>query len=340
MKIGFELLQELVNIDSTTGQEAAYLTWLEDFFGRLGWTVRRQPVAEGRWNLWVSRVASPPITFCTHVDTVPPFIPATGRDGALYGRGACDTKGVLLAMVEAVMGLPSEIADQCGFVWVVGEEVDHIGAVVAGRDPLWRPDWMVMGEPTRNRLATGQRGILKIALCTSGQAGHSAFEEAGHSALDPMLDILAALRAPGWPTDPLLGATRFNTGILRAGVAANVYAPEATAELLFRAVSDPDDLLAEVTRRVAGRGEVKLLASNPPVLLHHWSDLPTDVVPFNTDAPYMCHLCPVTLVGPGDIRTAHSEHEHLLRSDYEAGVLLYRQLVERWLSGSRPVSGS
>jgi acetylornithine deacetylase/succinyl-diaminopimelate desuccinylase-like protein len=137
----------------------------------------------------------------------------------------------------------------------------------------------------------------------------------------------------------LLGATRFNIGVLHAGVAANVYPPNATAELLFRAVSDPAELLAEVERRVAGRAVVRLLASNPPVKLAYWADLPTDVVPFNTDAPYMSHLCPVTLVGPGDIRTAHSEHEHLRREDYEAGVLLYRSLVMRWLAGDRPRLG-
>ena len=73
--------------------------------------------------------------------------------------------------------------------------------------------------------------------------------------------------------------------------------------------------------------------------LAYWGDLPTDVVPFNTDAPYMSHLCAVTLVGPGDIRTAHSEHEHLRREDYEAGVTLYRSLVTRWLAGDRPKSG-
>ena len=339
MKVGFELLGELVNIDSTTGGEADYLRYLERLFTELGWQVARQEVAEDRWNLWVSRAPAPRITFCTHVDTVPPHIPATLRGDALHGRGACDTKGVLLAMVEAVLGLPDEVQQQCGFVWVVGEEVDHIGASVAGADPRWQSEWMVMGEPTQNRLATGQRGILKIAIETAGQAGHSAFEEAGHSALDPMLDILNALRAPGWPSDSLLGATRFNVGLLQAGVAANVYAPSARAELLFRAVSDPAELMAEVERRVAGRAVVTLLASNPPVKLAHWPDLPTDVVPFNTDAPYMSHLCPVTLVGPGDIRTAHSIHEHLRREDYDAGVLLYRALVTRWLAGDRPKLG-
>lgn len=339
MKVGFELLGELVNIDSTTGSEAAYLGYLEALFVGLGWQVERQEVAEQRWNLWVRRTPSPRITFCTHVDTVPPHIPATLRGTTLHGRGACDTKGVLLAMVEAVLGLPEEAQQECGFVWVVGEEVDHIGASVAGAAPLWTSEWMVMGEPTQNRLATGQRGILKIAIETTGQAGHSAFEEAGHSALEPLLDILTALRAAGWPSDPLLGVTRFNIGVLHAGVAANVYPPNATAELLFRAVSDPAELLAEVERRVAGRAVVRLLASNPPVKLAYWADLPTDVVPFNTDAPYMSHLCPVTLVGPGDIRTAHSEHEQLRREDYEAGVLLYRALVMRWLAGDRPRLG-
>jgi acetylornithine deacetylase len=171
------------------------------------------------------------------------------------------------SMVEAVLGLPEEAQQECGFVWVVGEEVDHVGASVAGAAPLWTSEWMVMGEPTQNRLATGQRGILKIAIETTGQAGHSAFEEAGHSALEPLLDILTALRAAGWPSDPLLGATRFNIGVLHAGVAANVYPPNATAELLFRAVSDPAELLEEVERRVASRAVVRLLASNPPVKL-------------------------------------------------------------------------
>ena len=132
MKVGFELLAELVNIESTTGGEAAYLRYLEELFVGLGWQVERQEVAENRWNLWVRRSPSPRITFCTHVDTVPPHIPATLRGDTLHGRGACDTKGVLLAMVEAVLGLPDEVQQQCGFVWVVGEEVDIDGVLVLG----------------------------------------------------------------------------------------------------------------------------------------------------------------------------------------------------------------
>ena len=112
MKVGFELLAELVNIESTTGGEAAYLRYLEELFVGLGWQVERQEVAENRWNLWVRRSPSPRITFCTHVDTVPPHIPATLRGDVLHGRGACDTKGVLLAMVEAVLGLPDEVQQQ------------------------------------------------------------------------------------------------------------------------------------------------------------------------------------------------------------------------------------
>ncbi len=329
-------LLQWINTDSTSGREAAWLAELQRMFEASGWRCERQPVAPGRWNLWVRRGA-PCVVFCTHVDCVPPFFGARVDGPLIRGRGACDTKGVLFAMVEATRTLEPALLDRVGFLLVVGEEVDHVGASVAAAEPRFRPDWIIMGEPTRNLVALGQRGILKVRIHAEGVAGHSAFPEAGTSAIDRLLGALSALRREAWPRDEVLGETRFNIGTIEGGVAANVYAPSAAAELLFRAVSDPRQLLdrvEELARAHACRCEE--VASNPPVKLAAWTDLPTDVVPFNTDAPYVASLCPVTLVGPGDIRVAHSDDEHIAVADLAKGVELYRELVLRWFSGNRP----
>ena len=223
-----------------------------------------------------------------------------------------------------------------GFVLVVGEEVDHIGAIVAAESPLARPACIVMCEPTTNLQGRGQRGILKVRLTSTGQEGHSAFPEAGRSAVPPLLHALERLEGHRWPSHPVLGETTYNIGLLHAGVAANVFAPRAEAELLFRAVSDPTELLEQVRQLVGSDVEVTRLASNPPVLLATVDGIGDTVIPFNTDAPYLQHLCPIMLVGPGDIRCAHAPGEHIHLSDLSTGISLYREVATRILTGDLP----
>lgn len=336
--MNIDLLWSWLSIDSTTGRERAYLEALEAHFVAEGLRVERQPVAEDRWNLVVDSGETPEVWLCTHVDTVPPHF-GPRRDGDLIrARGACDTKGGLFAMWCAWRELPAALQARVGFVLVVGEEVDHVGAMVAGRSMDAGARAIVLCEPTRNLMARGQKGILKVRLTTTGRAGHSAFAEAGYSAVDPLVDALHALLHADWPTDEELGPTTLNIGLVSGGVAANVFAPSAGAELLFRATCDPEELEARVRSLVPDAVEVTRIAANPPVRLTTWAQFETDVVPFNTDAPYLAHLAPVVLVGPGDIRTAHCPDEHIAMGDLEAGVALYGELLRGLLSGELPVA--
>ncbi len=335
--MNIELLWSWLSIDSTTGRERAYLEALEAHFVGQGLRVERQAVADERWNLVVDSGVAPEVWLCTHVDTVPPHF-GPRRDGDLLrARGACDTKGGLFAMWCAWRELPDAMRARVGFVLVVGEEVDHIGALVAGRSMDAGARAIVLCEPTRNLMARGQKGILKIRLSTTGRAGHSAFAEAGHSAVDPLIDALHALQHEDWPTDDELGPTTLNIGLVSGGVAANVFAPEASAELLFRATCDPDVLEARVRALVPDVVQVTRIAANPPVRLTTWPRFDTDVVPFNTDAPYLAHLASVVLVGPGDIRTAHCPDEQISLADLEAGVALYGELLRGLLTGELAV---
>jgi acetylornithine deacetylase len=120
--------------------------------------------------------------------------------------------------------------------------------------------------------------------------------------------------------------------VLEGGVAANVFAPTARAELLFRAVSPVEPIL-ERCREAVGEG-VELLdpVYNDPVFFDPPEDVDTCTVPFNTDATYLAELGPVWLVGPGDIRVAHSDHEYIDLGSLVDGIAIYESLARSALA--------
>lgn len=321
-----EILLRWLRVDSTSGREREFLEVLEQFFRDHGWNISRQEVAPERWNLVITDDEPTRLFFSTHVDTVPPMLPVRIEDGLIYGRGACDTKGGLLAMWAAAEKMRRHGFDGLGFLLVVGEEVDHIGARHA-RDLHLSPERIILCEPTKNRVVRAQKGMVRLTLRTEGLAGHSAFPGDGRSAVDPLLDTLETLRRHDWPEDELLGPTTLNIGVIEAGVAANVFAPSARAELLFRAVAPVAPMIEEIEALVGGDVHVEDLVSNDPVFFEPPADVRTCTVPFNTDATYLGELGPVWLVGPGDIRCAHSDEEHIAIEEVVAGTDLYEDLV-------------
>ncbi len=324
-------LQEWLSIDSTSGDEREFLEHLEAYFTARGWSVERQDVEPQRWNLIISGKETPRVFFSTHVDTVPPFLPVRYSGDAVHGRGACDTKGGLLAMAHAAERLRDEGIDDIGFLLVVGEEVDHCGARAAQELEI-QPERIILCEPTENKVVRAQKGMLKFELRASGTAGHSAFPECGQSAVEPLLDALQRLREATWPSDHVLGPTTFNVGVIEAGVAANVFAPSARAELLVRAVSPIGPLLTHVENLLGEEITMEKVVFNDPVFFDPPDDVETCTVPFNTDATYLQKLAPVWLVGPGDIRVAHSDDEFIGIQQLGAGIDLYCDLARRALA--------
>lgn len=325
-------LIEWLKIDSTSGHEAQFLEALETYFVELGFHAQRQRVAENRWNLLLTRATPPRLLFSTHVDTVPPFLPVSEHDGAIWGRGACDTKGGILAMAEAGKRLIADGVEDFGYLFVVGEEVDHCGAKVAQHIGC-EVSRIILCEPTQNLVVDAQKGMVKLSLHASGVAGHSAFPGKGVSAIDKLLDVIHAIRQEDWPVDPRLGPTTLNVGLLEGGVAANVFAPSASAEILIRAVAPVEPMITRIRELCEGQVEVRFPAFNDPVFFDPPKDFETCIVPFNTDATYLAPLAPVWLVGPGDISTAHSDHEHIRLEDFQKGVDLYERLARISLFG-------
>lgn len=321
-----DLLRELVDTPSTTGMEAGVATVLERELSNDGYRVERQMLGPDRWNV-VATVEGerPSLLYSTHIDTVPPHIPYRREGDTIYGRGACDTKGGIVAMLEAGRRLRAEGARGIGYLFVVGEEVDHSGAKAAATLGLSARD-IVLCEPTRCRLIAAQKGVAKLRLVAEGRAAHSGFPHRGVSAVDRLLTVLETLRRREWPRHEVLGETFFNIGLISGGVAANVLAPSASAELMFRTVGPTDEILAAIDGALVEGVAREVLTENGPELFDLPAGYETGVANFNTDASYMKSMGRILLGGPGDIEVAHSDHEHITVDELHRGVDLYTRL--------------
>lgn len=328
----FDLLERFLRVPSPSGGEGPYAALVGEVLRGMGWRVEEQEVAPGRPNLLARpRGAAPRVWFCTHLDVVPPELPVRREAGRMWGRGAADTKGPLVAMLHAAARLEAE-GSPPGFLLVVGEEVDHCGAVAAarGHDLGGAGARVLLGEPTSNRVVAAQKGLLKLRVLAEGRAGHSAFPERGVSAIHRLLAFLAAVERGPWPTDAVLGPTTWNVGLIQGGVAANVFAPAAEAQVLFRLVSPVDEAWARLLALCPEGVRLERISGNDPVRFTPPAGFETCVIPFNSDASYLAPLgCEVWLCGPGAIEVAHGSDEHIDRADLLQGVETYLRLARR-----------
>ncbi|MEO6057400.1 MAG: M20/M25/M40 family metallo-hydrolase [Gemmatimonadales bacterium] len=322
----FELTRALVALETPTGSEGPATDLLEGALTRAGYRAVRQPVSPGRDNLLAFR-EPPALVFSTHVDCVPPYVPLTEDQESIRGRGSCDAKGLAAGMVAAAERLAAGGERRIGLLFLVGEENGSDGArAAAALEPRGR--FLVNGEPTENRLSVGQKGSLRVDLTATGRAAHSAYPEEGHSAIAALLDTIERIRRMPLPHDPLLGPSTLNVGLLRGGVAPNVLAPEASAQILIRTV-EPTDALKTAVRGLAGPGvrvafPVELPCYKGGAAPAGWD---TTVVSFASDLPFLTGWGECFQLGPGTIRVAHTAEEHIRKADLLRGVELYVRLA-------------
>lgn len=319
-----QLARGLIDIDSTTGREAEAGEWLAARLEALGFEVTKQPVVDGRFNV-LATLDPPDVVFSTHYDCVPPFFPSSVSDGKLFGRGACDAKGILAAQVAAAERLRADGHRRVGLLFVVGEERGSEGAAMANTAPPGSA-FLVNGEPTDNRLATGTRGILRVRLNARGRAGHSSAPEHFESAIEKLVDALVRLRGLELPSNPLFGATTYSVGSIGGGVAPNVVPAQASAEVMFRIVGDADAVL-DAVKGLEPLVDVEEVLRVAPVTLHTVPGLPTATFPFTTDIPLLDRWGIPLLFGPGSFLLAHTDEEHLPVSELEAAITGYVEIV-------------
>jgi acetylornithine deacetylase len=335
-----ELTRKLINIPSVTGEEAEVCRFLLSYLQSLGYEVEAQEVlATGSANIIAKTDALPLVVFSTHIDTVPPHMPAREADGYIFGRGACDAKGIMAAQIMAAEKLRAEGVTEIGLLFTVDEEAGSAGARAANVHPLASAcRYLINGEPTDNRLAVASKGSLRLSIKTEGRAAHSAYPEHGDSAIERLLDILADVRGFAWPSDELFGETTCNIGTIQGGTRTNVIPAEAGADLHFRLVTPSEVVKEGLELLVAGRGRVEYLSLTEPVRMLGVEGFESCVVRFTTDIPHLSNWGAPLLLGPGSILDAHTTHERVGKRELEDAVDLYARLARTLLA--RQVEGA
>jgi acetylornithine deacetylase len=328
-----KLTRELVDIDSTTGKEAEAGRHLAGILHARGYHVVTQPVLGDRFNVIATLGAAPPaVVFSTHYDCVPPFFPSSEADGLLYGRGACDAKGIAMAQIAAAERLRAEGESRLGLLFVVGEERGSEGAKTANAVATGATKFLINGEPTDNKLGIATRGVYRVKLLATGRAAHTSRPEFGESAIEKLLDALIALRRIDWPEDPALGKTHYTVGLIDGGVAPNVVPPHADAEIMFRTVGDFRELRTRLEAHVSPLVAIEDVLVFPPVRLQTLPGFDKEVFAFTTDIPWLDRWGAPLLLGPGSITVAHTATEHVATRELHQAVDLYASLARTLLS--------
>lgn len=373
-----DLLGDLISIPSQNpmGREVGgpgYLEtrltdFLEAFFARLGVPYQRDPVAPGRDNIVAvhgSDPRAPVLLFDVHQDTVPadgmtipPFEP-TLRDGRLYGRGACDVKGSMAAMLCAFTRLVTERPPHaCSLILActVDEEFTHTGSsLLAQRGP--RASLAIVAEPTGLVPVDTHKGAVRWSITTKGVSCHSSRPQEGVNAIYGMARIVVELEAyavqlGSQPKDPRLGPATLSVGVIRGGLAANIVPDSCSIEIDRRLLPGevPEEAAAAVSEHLRSRLQnIDFQAEDPwvrmpaldPASGAKWigpvCQIVSDVlghpvepgaVPYGTDAgPLSRAGIPSLVLGPGDIAQAHTADEWIDVDQLRKGAEIYYRLA-------------
>ena len=324
------LAAELLAIPSLSGSEKAVIDFVSKWLVARDWNVTVQQVSKGRGNVWASRSGGG-VAFSTHLDTVPPHIPPRLEKDKLYGRGACDAKGIAAAMMVAADRLVKSGENRIDLLLVVGEEQGSDGARAANNLST-KSRFLVNGEPTESKLASGAKGSLRATIRTRGREAHSAYPHLGESAIEPLLKLLPTVHDLPLPSDPVLGDTTVNIGTIRGGTGANIVPAHAEAEMMIRLVGDVKPMKKMIQDWVKGRAEVEFGSHIPAQKFHIVDGFEVAPMAYTSDIPLLSRWGTPLLFGPGSIHVAHTPDEYIAVDELRASVDAYERIARQLLA--------
>ena len=319
--MNWEGFKELLSFDSTSGKEREVAEWLLKQLEAP--SKEAMEVGDGTLNLLLSW-GTPRVVFCTHMDTVPPYIPPVFEADVVKGRGSCDAKGQLFAMYTACKRLEAEGLTDFGLLLLAGEETGSWGAKAFARTDF-RVPFLIVGEPTENKMVSASKGTKSYDLCFKGEAFHSGYPQYGVSAVDLFNEFYNKLKAKDFGLDPVLGETTWNVGLLHSDNPQNILSPELRCRLYFRTTFVSDQAVQDW---MAGLEDISVTArgGDSPARYVTLPGFESAPVSFGSDAPHLTNFGHKIICGPGSIRYAHRDDEHITVAELEHAVELYVQL--------------
>lgn len=369
---------EMLDIESTTGRERGFADFLAQRMAGPGRRVETfevpamtQDCPKGCGtpvNLMVSW-GDPKVVFCTHLDTVPPYIAPSievGEDGdmKIKGRGSCDAKGQIFSMWEACLELERRGCTDFALLLLAGEETGSFGAkAFSARLPMPSEAvaadgrMVIVGEPTDNFMTSASKGTKSFEVTFKGEAFHSGYPQYGRSAVEMFGDFLNALRSIVFPSDEILGDTTWNIGRLVSDNPQNILSDSLTCRVYFRTTFESDQMVCNVMKNIAGPDarlrfgrrrvqdgsdivakdvalwqkymSVKSFGGDTPMVYETLEGFPTKPVAFGSDAPQLKCFERKILCGPGSILVAHRDDEHIMLSDLKTATENYIRMYTR-----------
>ena len=317
--------RDILEIDSTSGRERALAEWLlahveapraESF-----------EVGDGTLNLLFSW-GRPGLVFCTHLDTVPPYIAPSFDGESVHGRGSCDAKGQLYAMYRACRRIAADGGSGFGLLLLSGEETGSFGAKAFSRSGFSAP-YLVIGEPTDNCMVSASKGTRSFDLRFTGKAFHSGYPECGRSAVEMFVDFMNRLHAEAFPPDAELGETTFNVGQLRSDNPQNILSPSLECRLYFRTTFASMERVDAFMAACAGPElTVAARGGDDPAAYMTLPGFRTRAVSFGSDAPHLKNFTHKMICGPGSIKVAHRDDECVSLAEIDEAVENYTKIYE------------
>lgn len=320
------LFREILQIDSTTGSERALSEWLLQRLDGFAPRIESWEVGDGTQNILLSW-GTPRIVFCSHMDTVPPYIAPRFEDDRVLGRGACDAKGQIISILGACRELSSRGSTDFGALFLSGEESGSWGAKAFARLPF-RASYLVIGEPTDNCMVSASKGTKSFDVCFTGRAWHSGYPEHGRSAVEMFVDFVQELRSVQWPENPVMGRTTYNIGLLSSSNPQNILSPELSCRIYFRTTFESDALVTDWMTRARPDITVSARGGDEPAMYHTVEGIPTVAVAFGSDAPHLNNFEHKMICGPGSISVAHRDDEYILKEDITIAINQYLHIYE------------
>jgi acetylornithine deacetylase len=339
MDLGF--FHELLSIDSTSGKERKVAEWLTEtlpglFPERNRPDLRVDEVGDGTLNLLLTW-GTPRLVFCSHLDTVPPYIEPIFIDDVIKGRGSCDAKGQVFAMVTACQRLAEEGCSGFGLLLLAGEETGSWGAKAFAKTDF-RAEYLVVGEPTDNCMVSASKGTKSFDLTFTGEPFHSGYPQFGVSAVDLFVDFVNKLKSKDFGLDPVLGETTWNIGLVRSDNPQNILSPELTCRLYFRTTFVSDEAVSAWMEAAgsSSSGRIAVTARGGDTPARYWTldGIPSKSVAFGSDAPHLKNFTQKAICGPGSITVAHRDNEHVRVADLETAVEQYVRMFHNCLKHS------
>lgn len=323
-----ELFRQILSFDSTSGSERELGQWLAEHLEAP--FVETFEVGDGTLNVLLRWSETPRVVYCSHMDTVPPYIPPTFTDDRVLGRGTCDAKGQFYAMYRACQRLAAAGEKDFALLIVSGEETGSWGAKAFSKTGFTAP-LLVVGEPTDNCMVSASKGTKRFDLTFTGKAFHSGYPEHGVSAVELFVDFMNALRAAGFPDDPVLGPTTWNVGHLVSDNPQNILSPELSCRLYFRTTFASDAAVVSWMRAQASdRLRVEEIGGDAPARYFTLPGFPTKPVAFGSDASHLTGFAQKIICGPGTITVAHRDDEFLSLSDFQQAINNYVKIYESY----------